>query len=976
MKFSNISITKYLWGGVLCIVLLLCSCENFLKGSDLRKKIEDDIAYAKSEEFYIKIGVSKNEHGQITPASEELYRVTDKINIEFSLNSLYNFSKFKIIDKDTKKEDSSGAITLSSVTESTNGVLKTYKTTATVNFIKQNLLIVPECDIIKDTTSPEFYSIDNTPALKLSRNKTNMDNGIYILSQEITDYSLNWIWSEEECQTRHFSSLYIKASIKEEDSPWVNICVKEKFFADAIGADGSLSFGQIEPTSTAFVELNKISDSTEGIYIYEGEYKFQTDSFYKKFSDGLFRLEFTVKDSAGNESETPVCFYVIKDTFVDVSKINFENTLPYFDDSNFSEEDFNQYKTFFVDYSEAVPDTWAFYSTAPEDFTYRLKWGPDENNLKTTGAFAQYYHPLKRENRFGAVISDIDESVFNIIRLEITDKAGATVTIEKLLPPRPELINVEESNSGNFVLTFLSPSFSTMDFSKHLFCNLIQYQSEENCYNDFNDSLSFYVLPERIPYLQKDFAFLQIDNIYGPVLKNFSYLSFSESSELTVPSFKLEVNKAGEGSGLYRVTLTDSKTDTPLFKQYFSDEISYIVCVSQESENKRFFKEDSFLLNYSPTEYNLKVIAEKNGEIAESEIYTIKETQTDNKAPEIRMNDVSYRGLVFNNKNIKEIPVSCILDDNSFGENVSCTIRYSDYNPGWSGILEIFDQSQVLSLPAFNINLIPESKSIYSIPVPVKNLKEDGDYLINIAVYDKFRNGLTQTIGIAHVETILSPVITKFSPNDSNKLVTCKLQDAWTAARQENYELIVYYWKNDEWTFAGNPYTHNKINLLTGTTSQILSTEDMPAFVKAYLYAYSAYNNGSNSSYNGEYYSYFDKKDEAFSAPVYKFFSESEIECFSKAIIETNSKTVILNDKPAFVHLVSACADYGNDVARWERFGDFYDEAVIDPNVTGQVLNTYEPDLSKVPQGEYYVIIAWFADGTSDISSVRMKTAF
>ena len=137
---------------------------------------------------------------------------------------------------------------------------------------------------------------------------------------------------------------------------------------------------------------------------------------------------------------------------------------------------------------------------------------------------------------------------------------------------------------------------------------------------------------------------------------------------------------------------------------------------------------------------------------------------------------------------------------------------------------------------------------------------------------------------------------------------------------------------------------------------------------------YDAYSpvTGSGTYYNEEYTS-FNKKDEAFSAPVYKLFSETERECFSKAIIETSSKTVILNDKPAFVHLVTACADYGKDIVKWERFGDFYDECVIDPDVTGQVLNTYEPDLSKVPEGDYYVIIAWFADGSCDISSVRKK---
>ena len=47
----------------------------------------------------------------ILTACENLYRVSDTINIEFSLNTSYTFNKFKIIDKDTKEEDTSAAIT-------------------------------------------------------------------------------------------------------------------------------------------------------------------------------------------------------------------------------------------------------------------------------------------------------------------------------------------------------------------------------------------------------------------------------------------------------------------------------------------------------------------------------------------------------------------------------------------------------------------------------------------------------------------------------------------------------------------------------------------------------------------------------------------------------------------------------------------------------------------------------------------------
>ena len=109
------------------------------------------------------------------------------------------------------------------------------------------------------------------------------------------------------------------------------------------------------------------------------------------------------------------------------------------------------------------------------------------------------------------------------------------------------------------------------------------------------------------------------------------------------------------------------------------------------------------------------------------------------------------------------------------------------------------------------------------------------------------------------------------------------------------------------------------------------------------------------------------------SAPVYKYYSTSEINCYSKGILETNTKVIVLNDQPAYVHLVSAYQDYGKDIEKWERFGSSCGEKVIDPSVTGQVMNTYDLDTTSLADGDFYTVIVWFADGTSDISSVWKK---
>lgn len=87
------------------LLFLLCSCDNFLNGPDLKKKIENDIAYASAPSYILYVDPPES-HGVIRSPSggEAVKKVSDIFTIFFEPFNDYEFVYWKIIDKVTKKE--------------------------------------------------------------------------------------------------------------------------------------------------------------------------------------------------------------------------------------------------------------------------------------------------------------------------------------------------------------------------------------------------------------------------------------------------------------------------------------------------------------------------------------------------------------------------------------------------------------------------------------------------------------------------------------------------------------------------------------------------------------------------------------------------------------------------------------------------------------------------------------------------------
>ena len=86
-----------LGGALLCIVLLFCSCDNFLKGSKNREALERLIEYANTEKYKIKVEAPKGSGIVTKPAAGQAeVKPSDVFDLSFSSESDSQFLKWEV----------------------------------------------------------------------------------------------------------------------------------------------------------------------------------------------------------------------------------------------------------------------------------------------------------------------------------------------------------------------------------------------------------------------------------------------------------------------------------------------------------------------------------------------------------------------------------------------------------------------------------------------------------------------------------------------------------------------------------------------------------------------------------------------------------------------------------------------------------------------------------------------------------------
>lgn len=98
-KFALPLITTILLTGV------LTSCDNFLKGAEIKEEIESQIAYANAPAYKIRVEYPQGCGVIKSPAGGEIEKkVTDRFNVSLDTDSDWEFIRWKIVDFSTKEE--------------------------------------------------------------------------------------------------------------------------------------------------------------------------------------------------------------------------------------------------------------------------------------------------------------------------------------------------------------------------------------------------------------------------------------------------------------------------------------------------------------------------------------------------------------------------------------------------------------------------------------------------------------------------------------------------------------------------------------------------------------------------------------------------------------------------------------------------------------------------------------------------------
>ena len=76
----------------------------------------------------------------------------------------------------------------------------------------------------------------------------------------------------------------------------------------------------------------------------------------------------------------------------------------------------------------------------------------------------------------------------------------------------------------------------------------------------------------------------------------------------------------------------------------------------------------------------------------------------------------------------------------------------------------------------------------------------------------------------------------------------------------------------------------------------------------------------------------------------------------------------ILCDRPTLVHTLVSQKNYGSDIDKWEYYGGVLNEKQV------QSTTTYPAaDDITINVGDYYIVVAYFSDGTRLTSKVHQK---
>ncbi|MBR1537059.1 MAG: hypothetical protein IJ630_08985 [Treponema sp.] len=277
--------------------------------------------------------------------------------------------------------------------------------------------------------------------------------------------------------------------------------------------------------------------------------------------------------------------------------------------------------------------------------------------------------------------------------------------------------------------------------------------------------------------------------------------------------------------------------------------------------------------------------------------------------------------------------------------------------------------------------LAEERNTGYKMWVPVYDL-EDGHYVLAIKLTDTNGNYLLKAVTYHDVETYknlpevtLSGTTLTIKQTFGNQLTPSE-RNYWSSYRKTTIAGIQYFDNSSGWQEINLNYYLTTGNYANYKSDSINVAAAEGKFVKCGVQSYQADYTATDQEREGRYSSgdYASKSlaidifnGDINSYPVYKYVG-SDTGSYHN-LLDANGGITVFCDAPAFVHTLYSIREegYGNDINEWERRAR--EVSPVQISVTSNY-NGYQ----NVPEdAKSYVVIAYFADGTSAISNVHKK---
>jgi len=988
------SILKYALTFISCFTVF--SCSNFLSGSNLRDEIKAEVERANSSSATILTAVKNVNQGRITPGKEETYKIVDKVEISFEKDPGYEFVEFEVLSKHTY-QPLVNVIRFSPVMQFSDGAHKIYKTTATILQARNDILIRPKCIALNDTVAPVFVdysdSESNTFDFRIYSNKNEE-----LISTKPFDGSNNVLWTDSQFRTNHLNSVKFNFFCAEDENEIEALIVKETLVKSVEGNDVGTVFEK--EVAASDLSLTKVDDT--GIFSGACKYEFCTPD------DGLVKLDFILKDTAGNKSEALKTFYVLKDT--KISGLQTEvyprnclndgtNPLMYdLKDAPGNLEKILSLSTFskiydYLEVSENVTsDIWFVNGpkTYKDDFTVEYFASNDEG--KTYIPVEVIDAPLPLANHTNRVIpmKDSDGNVVIsrnkkiLIKIVATDSAGNT--INKMFGDNFKYSNVpimasctctnHEDTSLTRKIKFTNGK-SEPASSKYVCFAQTESNGKKVTTVKFDDSGTFPIKDNTTYYIYcfSSYPTGDGDSSYGMpsdlvVYKKNQICMYNVQT--TSGSF-CETPKYSAGTERGTISIStnvyNSREYSIVFLQYGD---IYASAEPTGLTNGTIVKLDNIPLSYVSSDKVLKVHAIWNGtgpvKINGSKVLRagVKNEKSFNSLSVDTTQDTEKPLLVesaYEDDSVtKKVYWSLdgtgrlfnfrIIDNKSISNNTVCKVFYSTFSTNRTNE-EIFNLNcKNVAVAASNTTISDGTyKNYYYKDVSV-DLSDLGDtrYILYLYVKDAAGNETIQEVNLnlSVTETI---VPSKVSKNCS-----------WNDASGDIYSNINFVWdvSSQKWI---EEYTYKKNKSGSSDPEKIAEYSTDNLFKCSYAYKDLIYSPSNMPEYNYAY-------------PFYYYSSTTPSKIYG---LEWNDASILLvyADAPVFMETLYSDNDLGTDPKYWCRHvfeSNKINRLILKPTTDGtNAIFAYDSKYNEIPKGKYYCVVAHYADGTSLMSDVKYK---